>query len=703
MRPGAENSAAVNEEAEGGGSPSSPTGDYRTETPPTPPTGVAWWWRHRYWLVLIALLGTYVALWSYISNARMFAFQTQVYDLGIRMAYIWGPYHSVGTWSGLQYFGFSLEYGLPYLLWPFAVSPDYTTLLIVQSFVIGAPALVLFGIGRERSLSPIVGFLVAASYLMNFEIGGMNWYDFHFEAFFPLLFLMGYYLLLRRQLVLSGVLFFLSGWVRVPFMIFPLMFCGVLLLQRYLRKEDWFPLDTRTRIRFVWVLLAACLLYFALIGIFGLFWTGGAAKTTTLVYQGTPWNDLALKLATFGLLALPFLAVLPLARWWVLFLAPYGYLVFFVGWFHYYFPVVFTDQYLAIVVPFVYLAAIDGLKVLEEIAKHPRNSPRTQTERRRTLGIPYHRLGTRGPLFAALSIVAILAVLGPFLLPYGPWNSSSPIDFSFQASTSYNATKYGEYEQVLSYLPPSDGYVVFQQNLPQVLPRPLPYGLPMSPPVDSFGTNYSPDHYPIENVVTRSWVNATIHYVVGEPQATQYYYWGEPSVQTISQQLYTSGFVGVVAEAAGMYLLEAGYHGSPRYYVPWDQSVATSSGEFAVLSDGSRSPDGSIAGPTSNTASNQIWALYYPFFVPGTYQLTFGLRTSTLDPRNNLLIGNPFGERWTVTSSQFAEIDHWTNYSEVVNVTSFYGPVTFEGYCNHWAGQVSIGWIAIHELSPPTS
>ncbi len=655
------------------------------------------------WLLLGLMLGAYTVVWSYISLARMFAFQTQVYDLGIQMTQIYGPFHNLQSWTGFEYFYFTTGNGSAYLLWPFALYPNYEALLILQSFLIGAPALLLYGIGLERLRDRNLSFGLAASYFINFEISGANWYDFHLEALFPFLFILGYYLLLRGHLIPAGVVLFLSGWVRVPYMVFPILLAGTLLLQAALQRGDWLPHPRRTQLAFAGVLLLVCLLYFVVLFVLGLALPGGVAATTTLVHQGTFFTGLEPKLLTFGLLALPFCLLLPLVRWWFLFFLPYAYLVFFVGWFHYYYPVVFTDQYLVIVVPFVYLAAIDAIRVLEQVApkkgeRRPAVGPR---DRWKLLGLPYQRLGHRGPMSIVLSIVVLLALLGLYLLPYGPLNSGSPVDFAFGPSTTYNSSRYAEYLGVISYVPSSDGYVVFQENMPQLLPRPLPYNTPMSPPLSSFGTNYSIDRYPVQNWLTGRWEDAKIDYVVGEPESTQYYYWGDPSVQVISQQLYAGGYVGIVAEASGMYVLERGYHGGPKYYVPWVDEVATTSPMFNVMGDGMRGSGGVIEGPTGNRTTDEMWTLYYPFLVPGTYRVTLDMETSTLDPGNFIAFGSPTGNSWDITSAQFSQANQWTPVSEVMNVSGFFGPNVWGVVCNHWNGTVAFRYFSIEEIGPP--
>lgn len=665
---------------------------------PTPSARIRWHW----WL-LLAMLALYSGVWSYISIARMFAFQTQVYDLGIEMAIFWIPYHNQGAWSLANYLNFSLGYGVAYLFWPFTIFPNYSALLILQSILIGAPALVFYAIGRKRLRDPNLALILAGSYLINFEIGGMNWYDFHIESLFPFIFVLGYYFLLEGKYLVAGPLLVLSGLVRVPYMVFPMMLALVVISQSFLRRGDWLDLSSRRPLRFAWILLGVCVAYFLAVEATGLFLVGGTSGTTALVHQGTFFTDFDLKLLTFGLIALPFCFLLPLARWWLLFLTPYGYLVFFVGWFHYYFPYVFTDQYLAIVVPFVYLAAIDAVRVLERVAPEKGRSVATPVPRDRwkTLGLPYRRLGHRGPLVTVVSVVAILVILGLYLLPYGPLNPGSPVDYAFQASITYNSTFYDEYLHLISYVPNSDGYVVFQENLPQLLPRPLPYSQPMSPPNSPFGTNYSVNHYPIWNGLSGRWENAQIDYVVGEPEHTQYYSWGNPSVQTISDQLYSNGYLGMVAEASGMYVLERGYTGTLRYYVPWAEKVPTTSSEFVVDGDGERGPGGTIVGPTGNNATNEMWALYYPFLVPGKYLVTFEMETSSLDPGNNVLIGNPMGKGWLVTSHQFSAVNVWTPISVTVNVTGIYGMNTWAGYSNYWNGTLSLGWMSIQQTAPP--
>ncbi len=681
----------------------------RSKTDPTTPSQKSRFLRrltvpHWHWALLVTVLSVYVAGWSFLSISRMYSFQTQVYDLGIEMSIIWIPYHTQGAWNLLSYIGYVLGNGTALLFFPFAIYPDYTALLVLQSFFIGAPALVLYAIGKERVGDRNVALGLAASYFVSFDVSGMNWYDFHLESIFPLLFVLGYYLFLKDAYWASAVLFVLSGLVRVPYMVFPLMLAVVLLFQHFTGHEDWIPLSSPSRRKFVWGLLFVCLAYFAALEVLNTFATAGVTANAALVHQGSFLSDFDLKLMTFALLALPFVLLLPLVRWWLLFLLPYAYLVFFVGWFHYYYPYVLTDQYFAIVVPFVYLGAVDALREARKIARGPTNSiipSNTSRYRGSRFRLPYHRLGHRGPLILSMTILVITILMGTYLLPYGPWNAESPANYDMSDATMYNHTFYNEYLRVISYVPADNGYVVFQENLPQLLPRPLPYSQPMAPPNSILGSNFTQGHYPVWNALAKKWELAIIDYVVGEPQSTPFFFWGAPSVMTISEQLYSLGQLGIVSEASGMYVLERGYQGSLDYYVPWDQSLSTSSTEFSVFPDGAHGPSGSLIGPETGQSTNLMWALYYPFLVPGTYHVTFTMKTTSLDPSNNLLISNPLGKGLTVTSAQFAHPNTWTPVSLQLNVTGFYGLNTWGFYCNQWNGTISLSGMSIQEISPP--
>ena len=146
--------------------------------------------RARRWVVLG--IAAYAVAFSVYSLLRYYSFRTLYYDLGIF------SYSMSQVLHGAQ--------GLPTLLFPstpghighfspilvlplalYAILPSPATLLVFQSLLLALAALPLFELALEVLHRRDLAVAIAFTYLLYPALQGVNRYDFHVEAFVPLL------------------------------------------------------------------------------------------------------------------------------------------------------------------------------------------------------------------------------------------------------------------------------------------------------------------------------------------------------------------------------------------------------------------------------------------------------------------------------------------------------------------------------------
>ncbi|MDG7043688.1 MAG: DUF2079 domain-containing protein, partial [Nitrososphaerota archaeon] len=162
-------------------------------------------------LVVISFLA-YVVYWSTITILRYYALNAYVFDLGIFMQNGWVVLHQVHTLAELlSYFAYN---GIIYLVSPLTLLNSYPAILIFQSVVIALAVFPLYRIAVYFLGERLPAALIAVSYLLYFPLAGVNWYDAHYQAVFPTLFIFAYYFYLKGRFSPSAALFMLSALVR---------------------------------------------------------------------------------------------------------------------------------------------------------------------------------------------------------------------------------------------------------------------------------------------------------------------------------------------------------------------------------------------------------------------------------------------------------------------------------------------------------
>jgi len=159
-------------------------------------------------LIVVFMVCLYTAVFSHFTVLKHFIFKTYAWDLGIFNQALWTTikYHKLfyctpeifinpsGSFLG-THFSPILFIILPvYNLYP---SPEI--LLILQSFILALGALPLYKFSLHVLDSRMMSIVFVLLYLLYPPLHGVNWFDFHVQAFLPLFFLSSMYFLEKKN------------------------------------------------------------------------------------------------------------------------------------------------------------------------------------------------------------------------------------------------------------------------------------------------------------------------------------------------------------------------------------------------------------------------------------------------------------------------------------------------------------------------
>lgn len=335
-------------------------------------------------LFLISIVISYIVLISLFSIIRHYNLCSFAYDLGIFMQSLWSTFHnkpfyetpdlywnSSGNFLSIH-FSLLLLILLPiYFLFPFAES-----LLIFQTILIGFSAIPLYMLARRVSNDDLFPKILVLSYFLSPALQSANFYDFHMEAFLPVLFISSIYFLEKNDIAKSVV------FVILPvFAIYTLSPLVILTLIAYLLNPK---IGRKMRFFLIFVMILVSIYFFIvaliILPLMGtppfkpgtISWFPFLGRSWSEIFLSivlSPMNvvksvsyDLSLKLVYWLLLSLPvsFLFLLyprmliPLSYWLIIsFLTSYT-PFYTIGW-----------QYPFITLPFIYCGSAYGFRKIK--------------------------------------------------------------------------------------------------------------------------------------------------------------------------------------------------------------------------------------------------------------------------------------------------------------------------------------------------
>ena len=153
-------------------------------------------------LILIFMIIGYTITFSYFTIVKHYAFRTNAWDVGGFAQAFWTTFkygkvfeYNVEFYltSSKSFFGIHFS-PILYLTLPlYALYPHIESLLVIQSTILALAALPLYLLAKNVLNSRTIALTFATSYLLSPLIQGVNWFDFHLEAFLPLEYLFAIY------------------------------------------------------------------------------------------------------------------------------------------------------------------------------------------------------------------------------------------------------------------------------------------------------------------------------------------------------------------------------------------------------------------------------------------------------------------------------------------------------------------------------
>lgn len=331
--------------------------------------------RHSLVAVLLAVL-VYSVYFSWFTILRHHTYCTFAYDLGIYMQSLWTTLHGHGLfftalWEGSR-FAYHFEPILFGVLPLYAVLPHAETLLVLQSVAVGSGAVPVYLLAR-RQLGQGVGLVFAVLYLLYPGVHAVNGYDFHATALAIPLLLSSHYCLsigrLRWGMILAVVA--LTCRENVPLVVFLM---GAYWAWRWRRPRmlsvDSVGLPEDRRLLVALAICLAAAVWFVLAVYIAIPYFGQAETPPAFARYGAmlgslgvdPSGKMLYLLQVFG----PLLFTSLLAPATLLIGLPVfaqNLLSFGTDMYQ------MTNQYVALLIPFVFVSSIGGVKLLADQAR----------------------------------------------------------------------------------------------------------------------------------------------------------------------------------------------------------------------------------------------------------------------------------------------------------------------------------------------
>lgn len=662
---------------------------------------------------LVALSLVYVifsAYWAELSLAKYYAMNAQIYDLGVAMDFAWYFIRNPFSYIGL------VEKPILWVIFPLFIPKSYPLILVFQSLFLSFAVFPLYWIGKSLLKNRMAAFLIAVSFFLFPLTAGIYWYDWHYQALFTTLFPLGYYFYIKRHFKAAFATFVLAGFTRFPYFLLVAAFAAILVVEQvYKKRREAFD---KQAFRFSLALLLLWLFYAGFLTI--KYGAGNPLVLKEMILGGanahfvagsSPLLNIDMKIFNLVLIFLPFLGLPWLSKRFAPLTLIYPYVVIFSGYWAYQFPYAFKFQYGPMIIPFLYLGFIDSLASLRSGGAGP------VTGKLRGL---WKTVSSNEVKFAAVMLI-VMALLASVYAPYGPFNTKYTQGyFNVEQMTDINWARYHAVEKVVAMIPPSDPYVITQENIPQVFPRPPLPGIYHFEPYPQVSYLFS-DKFLNENGqillnFTPQGKYYNLNYAIFSfaPDAYNSFnsnlgWSGTPTPYRVAKTFYESGNYGIVAYADGVFLLKKGYTGPIEYYVPYEQFYPGS--EFAYDSRFGTVEGGELILTNINKSVEFGHSWYGPYTAlgPGEYNATFEVMTNDTSADNQLTLSvvYDYGAVWLgsmkVTGQDFPGPGVWTNFTVTFKLDSFQNTMEFPGWTTNWNGTLAFKGVYLKEIGEPNA
>ena len=645
-------------------------------------------------IIIIMSLILYNYFWDIIVADRIISLNAlngaAVWDLGAFYNALWTIFHAFTLQTFLFYMATK---PIAFLISPLSSINSPFFFVYLQTFWISFTVVPLYIIGYKKTGYKSVALVISISYLLFFGIAGQNWFDVHFQTLFVPLFVSGYALNLIGHRRLGYALVILSGLVRFPYIIFSILFFIFLSIEEIKDKKS-FKIN-----RYVYTGLAVSIGFLAMMYLLSIYEAAishsslqGSLHMASGSIIENLWPFIDLKIYAVLLLLFPFLCLPLLSKKWIFFLLVYFILLFVSGNAIYFFPNYIDLQYLGMVVPFLYIGTLEVLSNLENV--QPKTGVK-KIKKRRPMNPSF-----KFKLKVAITVFILIVLLGTTFEPYGPLNKYSSTDFQMNEVTDYNLSLYDHYVDMVNLIPKNDPYILYQDNMPQII-----YRDPTALNGYLFGEAYNYTYF-----INGEWTR-NITYIIADPYSQYFTLTGSGNhsynMYITLDHFISSGQYGILAEYNGLIMLKKGYTGEPVIYGP-ENRVFTVQDLYSGITD----RNGNMNISSSNLIVGEtLWYGPYTFVQPGNYVLKLEVKASNISSLNRFQLrfsymtnphsGVPINvDLINLTGQNLQFPNRWVNITLNIKAMNFYDYVEFAGEDFHWRGSFSIDEISLNQVSP---
>ena len=463
--------------------------------------------------IIIPLFIIFSIASSLLSYMRYITFHSTVFDLGVSSDLIKNALTSPIVYNKLIYF----------LMYPlYSLFPSEIGLMVFQDVLVSAGVFPVYFIGRKLVNNHNYSLLLSLIWLFYFPLAGVEWFDFHFIALFPTIFLTGYCLILYDKFKSSLVFILLAittDYLAPVIVVFYLIILAI--RHKKVPKYYYAIIITLVAIPFITVNIVYPSYTLQLLNI------SSIIKNPSIIT-----SSLFRKILYFILDTLPVLFIsffVPEA----LLILSYAGLVFAHNYFPYYQPIFY--QYPALIAPGIFIAAAVF------IGKHEK--------------VNFHHINMKKFITVAFAVAIITWFL---FTPYGNLATDNNHDMGIANYLAmghyetYSNIHYTEYDMELQSMInsiPEGSSVAIQNNMPQLVQF-YNYTLPVN--------GY----------------NGTPQYIIADPHSSWFYNLGITSnavtdtLSLVNHKLNSEDY-GILMEESGMALLEKNYKGNTTNFVPY--------------------------------------------------------------------------------------------------------------------------------------
>ena len=643
-----------------------------------------------YSVFLLTSFLIFILVWGTIVIGKFYSLHSYVFDLGFTMERLWQPYHVI-SFSFYIYVFFSS--GFQFVLSPIYFLHSLQAILIAQVLAIGSSCFPIYGIAKKKLESDFSALIISIAYLIYYPSSGILWFDVHFQAFFVPLFIFAYYFYIREHYKLATLLFILSGTTRFPYIVFPFMFSVFEMANIIFTSEKAKDHAKRNSVITIFVISSiflACGVYFDLL----------IPQPSIILLSSTPIiSRLESFILTFIFILGPVL-FLPIFKFkWLILSLPLFVLGLYSGYSYYSYPLVVQVQYTSMIVPFVFIGAIEALasahndskivykaKILIDIKK--------LIKRCSILNIKLSKW--RQSLLVAILCVIFLGSI--FYQPYSPLNDISSINYNLEQNIGLSTSNYNTMMSLIHLIPPNNPYVLFQNDMPEMLPRPSVDNLPF------LFTTYLSNNITLGDVFNNTFPILTssghvqytnVDYLIAYTQSKQYYLQFAPQESTLPQILslmIASGKYGILGEANGFILMERGYHEIPRIYEP-------------LLLNEPFNATNIKGGSTFHNLTTPVSSSTIVTLLPGNYSVTFYISVTTASALTNIYVGLGYNlgasqsRFFSVSGSYFKTANSPTSVSFNISVPNQESNTVFLVSASNFGGNITAYNVSLIQTS----